>query len=506
MKESCENFWYIGAIQILTCNSMKKNYFFLLFCLFSLGAAAQEPFKMTIKIGPPDWNYEFIIPTVPGYTYNYTVDLGNGTVISNLTESFTATYDTPGFYQITISGLYPAIRFSNADGIYKHKIYSIDQWGDNHWLTMERAFSQCDNLVVNATDIPDLSGVTDMSYMLSQIGGINQLLDDWDVSNVTNMEGLFHYNFAFNQPLNSWDVSNVTNMSLMFNQTAFNQPLDNWDVSNVTNMRAMFSMSDFNQPLNSWDVSSVQNMSSMFDDTDFNQPVGMWDISSVTDMSWMFSFTTAFNQPLNWDVSGVDSMYAMFRGAEAFNQNISNWDVSNVQDLDHMFYDAHSFNQSLADWQISPSTLIEYFVDSSGLDTANYDALLSHLVDLGFTNRNFYADELKYCNTEARNTLLNERGWVILYDDQDTGCNLDVKKPSLSKVMMYPIPAASTVTIQVADGNPIRQAQMTDTSGKKVKYFNDNFDRLDVSDLASGLYFLVVDTDYGQQTLKVIKE
>jgi surface protein len=66
-----------------------------------------------------------------------------------------------------------------------------------------------------ATDAPNLSAVTDLSFMFLGVA-------------------------SFEQPLNNWDVSNITNMQSMFQHTNFNQPLNNWDVSNVTNMQGMF--------------------------------------------------------------------------------------------------------------------------------------------------------------------------------------------------------------------------------------------------------------------------
>ena len=66
-------------------------------------------------------------------------------------------------------------------------------------------------------------------------------IGDWDVSNVTDMSKLFSDMELLNESLNNWNVSNVTNMSLMFTRcTSFNQPLDKWNVSNVTNMDGMF--------------------------------------------------------------------------------------------------------------------------------------------------------------------------------------------------------------------------------------------------------------------------
>ena len=106
---------------------------------------------------------------------------------------------------------------------------------------MNQAFAGADNLVYKATDAPDLSGVTDMSWMFGYSDSFDGNIEYWDVSGVTNMYAMFAGAESFNHPLNYWDVSKVTNMASMFAETdSFNQDLDRWDVSSVTSMDAMF--------------------------------------------------------------------------------------------------------------------------------------------------------------------------------------------------------------------------------------------------------------------------
>ena len=207
------------------------------------------------------------IPTDPswgGYTYNYSVDWNNdGTPDeTGITGDVTHDFGSPGTYTIRISGDFPRI-FFDASGDAK-KILEVNQWGNIQWRSMSSAFAGASNLTIPATDVPDLSQVTEMAQMFLWATSFNQPLDNWDVSNVTNMSNMFYGATSFNQPLDSWDVSNVTDMYSMFGATQFNRPLDSWDVSNVTNMYAMFSSTPFNQPLDSWDGSTVTDMGGMF--------------------------------------------------------------------------------------------------------------------------------------------------------------------------------------------------------------------------------------------------
>ena len=313
----------------------------------------------------------------------YTIDWGDGTVEENVRGSQSHRYDSAGTHTVRISDDITGFQLSDRAGA--HRLVSIDQWGTAQWKSMHEAFEGASNMEYNAADAPDLSRVTDASYMFHDASSFNGDLSSWDVSSVTNMysmfsgarsfngnlstwdvssvtsmQDMFYYATSFNQPLDSWDVSSVVHMGRTFsNAPSFNQPLSSWNVSSATNMRGMFSTSpSFNQPLNAWDVSSATNMRAMFyGTTSFNQPLDSWDVSSATDMVNMFKNARSFNQPLDsWDVSSVIHMHDMFRGATSFNQDISSWNVSSATDMSRMFWGATSFNQPLDSWDVSSVT------------------------------------------------------------------------------------------------------------------------------------------------------
>tara|TARA_R110000850_G_scaffold277086_1_gene422435 strand:- start:176803 stop:181008 length:4206 start_codon:yes stop_codon:yes gene_type:complete len=459
---------------------MKKFYLAFVFSLFSIFINAQEPFITTWEVTAGDLSIS--IPT-SGTGYNYTIDFGDGTVLENVTENSTHEYSTPGVYTVSITGDFPRIYFSNSYILNSLKLKSIEQWGDIEWNTMYNAFNDCRNLVINATDAPDLSQVTNLSRMFIGARSLNPNINNWDVSNVTNMEAMFSGTWSFNQPLNEWDVSSVTNMQSMFNGAkSFNQPLNDWDVSNVTNMGQMFGNAEsFDQPLNNWNVSNVTNMQSMFNlAKSFNQPLNDWDVSNVMQMSSLFQSAQSFNQPLNnWDISNITDMGGMFRGAWSFNQPLNNWDVSNVTNMNYMFTEALSYNQPLNDWDVSnvtnmlemfsgatifnqplnnwevsnviqltdmfsnavyfnqdlsnwdfninasfDNTIFERgFIFNSGLDSVNYTALLERFATLGLQDKSLFARGMFYCDPSVRNTLINSLNWNIIEDNHLVDCN-----------------------------------------------------------------------------------
>lgn len=187
----------------------------------------------------------------PDLTYDYTIDWGDGTVENITFNNFAAQhqYAQPGSHTVAIKGTFPAILMDKyvapvtpADAL---KLASIEQWGTNPWASMNNAFIGCENMVYNATDVPNLSQVTNMSGMFAGALVFNGDLSDWDVSNVSNMYTMFAKAVAFEGTgLSDWKTGNVTNMNGMFYEAeAFNGDLGTWDISSVANMEDMLSFS-----------------------------------------------------------------------------------------------------------------------------------------------------------------------------------------------------------------------------------------------------------------------
>ncbi len=230
------------------------------------------------------------IPTT-GTGYLYGVDWENDGIIDDtgVTGTIIHDYGAAGTYQVAIYGDFPRIHFGGSNGGDRNKIISIDNWGDIEWNTMRTAFTGCQNLVYGSTDTPDLSSVTDLSYMFAECSNFNGNISNWSTDSITNMQGVFYDASSFNQPL-YWNTENVQDMVAMFyNATSFNQPLD-WNTSNVIFMDLMFySATSFDQPLD-WNTSNVTVMSHMFFSADnFNQDLSNWNISSVINMIGMFN-------------------------------------------------------------------------------------------------------------------------------------------------------------------------------------------------------------------------
>jgi surface protein len=244
------------------------------------------------------WNMEtdgqeLIIGTNPDFSYDYTIDWGDGTQEQRTDENPSHIYQTAGNYTVAINGQFPAIMMSESDEQSREALVDVVQWGSQEWQSMEYAFFQCNNLEsFSAIDRPKLSQVDSMFYMFEGAIVFNDDIGNWDVSQVTNMSGVFYNANSFNGDISEWDVSKVTAMDHMFNGAlTFNVDISNWVTSEVTVMNEMFyNAESFNQNISSWNVSNVTIMSSMFSDAiSFDQDLGAWVISSITQMGSMFN-------------------------------------------------------------------------------------------------------------------------------------------------------------------------------------------------------------------------
>jgi surface protein len=193
---------------------------------------------------------------------------------NDLSNQETITLPSSGIYVLEVSAKevngFNRIAFDN--GGDKLKITDIKQWGDVVWSSFGSAFYGCSNMLTTATDVPNLSSVTDMRLMFRFATVANPDTSNWDVSNVTDMSYMFEYASSANPDTSNWDVSNVTDMRFMFRSASSANPdVTNWDVSNVTNMSYMFFNASLANPdTSNWDVSNVTDMNRMLQNSNLS--------------------------------------------------------------------------------------------------------------------------------------------------------------------------------------------------------------------------------------------
>ena len=522
----------------------------------------------------------------PGVGANYTIyweEVGNTShhaTLTNITSTLghpvmidfgSSTATTPK-YTVKVSsgsGSFTQIIFGYGHNYIRYgdveKILSVSQWGNIQWNSMNEAFNGCKNMDVTATDSPNLTNVTDLSFMfwncnalvgnpsfanwntsnVTNMSGLfegavsfnqdigswdtskatdmagmfgyatvfNQNIGSWNTSNVINMNGMFYKAYAFNQNIGNWDTSNVTDMGWMFlNATNFNQNIGNWNTSKVTNMNFMFyDAANFNQNVGNWDTSKVTDMSYIFGEAyAFNQNIENWDTSNVMDMTWMFGYAKSFNQNIGgWSTSNVTKMGSMFAGATTFNQNIGSWDTAKVTNMSTMFYDAANFNQNIGDWNLKSLTGASYVLYSSGLSCDNYNKTLIGWANKIDTPNNIDLGDLSllvYSSTQAitaRNTLIS-KGWIISGDSYNPNCLLATNEVGENnRPIVYPNPATDIIFIRNAKENDI--ISFYDATGKLVKTTKPNAAmQISVKGFTKGIYYITVNNKELRTATKVI--
>ncbi len=448
---------FFSRKDITAAYAYPKHFFLratLLWMAFFGGASAyaQQPFITTWKTDNPGTSNStsITIPTT-GVGYTYEVDWNDdGTYDeSGLTGDVTHDFGVAGTYTIRIRGTFPRIFFNFGGDCLK--LLDVGQWGDIAWTSMGNAFWGCSNLNISATDLPNLSGVTNMAHMFRSCSSLNgpTNIGNWNTAAMTNMGNMFNGATAFNQPIGNWNTANVTDMGSMFiDAAAFDQPIGTWNTANVNNMSFMFYLATaFNQPIGTWNTANVTNMGGMFWDAHaFNQPIGNWNTAAVTNMSFRFYLATAFNQPIGtWNTAAVTDMGNMFNGAPAFNQPIGTWNTANVTnmggmfsfttafnqpigiwntaavtDMSFMFYLATAFNQSIGNWTLNAAVDLSTMLDNSGMDCDYYSATLLGWSDnpatpnsrsLGATSRQYGTSAVA-----ARTNLTTIKTWTITGD------------------------------------------------------------------------------------------
>ena len=207
---------------------------------------ANELFVTTWKTDNPGITNDttIMISVRGGLTYNYHVDWNGDGDFDDIDEDITYNnsafhdFGTAGTYTIKIFGDFPAIYFFNNGD--KEKLVSIDQWGTTQWTQLSHAFDGATNAVLNATDTPDLSALSDLSLMFNSASAIDQGNGNWNwsTSTITNMTQMFLGVTNFDENLSSWNVENVTNMSNMFpsatlSTSNYDALLIAWDAQNL---------------------------------------------------------------------------------------------------------------------------------------------------------------------------------------------------------------------------------------------------------------------------------
>ena len=322
------------------------------------------------------------IPTDGGYSYNCTVDWGDGTTstYNGYGPTMTHTYGIAGTYTVKISGTFPSIRF--AGGGDRLKILEITNWGNIQWKFLHSSFQDCTNLKITAQDTPDFSqittfqstflgaGITSFSFKnlnLSSCGsfygmfqGANKLTSVnftgaiLNTSSNVSMERMFYGTGDPTKTLtltgfNTLNTSKVTTMAL-FGQSSRISSIDlsNMNFSSCVNFGSAFNSSQLasiNLTNMILSTTSGVNMAHMFGNSLLTTLTGFKTLNTSKVTSMNQTFTGGLKMTGTLDFSGMDFSSCIdfsycFRGGSFTEINVSNWVLNTTSNFSMymMFY------------------------------------------------------------------------------------------------------------------------------------------------------------------------
>lgn len=107
----------------------------------------------------------------------------------------------------------------------------VERFGTVRWERLDYAFSRCKYMqFASDIDTPDLSRVTDLSFMFDGCRLFNSDISNWDVSKVTDMRGMFDGCFSFNYNLGSWKLEKCRWLDLEegMSRENYSKSLEGW--------------------------------------------------------------------------------------------------------------------------------------------------------------------------------------------------------------------------------------------------------------------------------------
>ncbi len=231
------------------------------------------PFESTWKtnnVGTSD-DDQIKLPLEATGTYNFTVFWGDGSkdhITAWDQEEVTHTYSTAGTYTVKITaGTINGWRFNNTGD--KLKILTIENWSELLLGNSNDYFYGCENLVVNATDVLDVSSVTTFTSAFRNCSSLVTLdVSSWDVSGVTTFARAFRdCSSLVTLDVSSWDVSSVTTFYYAFYGCTSLTSIDvsSWNISSATTFAATFygCSSLTTLALDNWTITSITDMPNM---------------------------------------------------------------------------------------------------------------------------------------------------------------------------------------------------------------------------------------------------
>jgi|GEM_PF-4763449 len=233
-----------------------------------VGMAASASPDLEITLRTTTASESVTIPTAGTVAYNCSVDWGDGSAVGNYsgtTPVISHTYASAGDYEVTITGDFP--RFDYYLSGFESTLVAIRNWGNTLFDDMKSAFRGCVNLVVSATDAPNLDAGCSLYRAFRGCTSLTTVdFSQWDVSMIADFGQMFRDCSGITSiDLSGWDMLAATSLASMFQDSTADPDLSAWDIRNVTDMSQFFgntislSTANYDAMLIAWAALPVQS-------------------------------------------------------------------------------------------------------------------------------------------------------------------------------------------------------------------------------------------------------
>lgn len=128
-------------------------------------------------------------------------------------------------------------------------------------------------------------------------------------------------------------------------------------------------------------------------------------------------------------------------------------------------------------------------------------ALFKSIDNTNWTEEGGNLNDLSYPFLDISNIELNTTSiWTMADNNTLNTTDTDAN----TELVIYPTPANNTVYIKTNNEIQITSLALYDISGKKIDYNFSSFNKINVSNLAEGIYLLIITSDAGKTSKKLV--
>ncbi len=306
----------------------------------------------------------------------------------------------------------------------------------------------------NEVDMGDASGLGDgimNNYVPTHKIDVIHFLDVHN-QNIEDLTGIQDFvsleNFScFDNQLTSLNVNHLNNLYTLY---CNNNQISNLEINQLTNLAIL---SCGNNRLSGLDISNLNNLTMLWCD---NNQIDQLDLNDLTHLTHLYCYN---NLLTNLDLSQLqnlkeikcnDNQLTYLNIQNGNNENIENFDATNNPELTCIYVDDKDASY-LSGWHIDPSS---HFVETQ----EECDALLG------------------------------------------------INESLAQKIELYPNPVNDALFINLPDEIKASKIKIYNLTGNLIKEQEVNGREIPLTDMASGIYFVKIETNKGVIAKKLIKE